>query len=172
MTARPPQARVVIALSRNRARLPAVKFDVLALFDRVTRFVFGIMLAIITLGIVIGVARLFLNLGDLLMNGDITRHYFRIVSEVLTLFILIELSRSLTDYFIEHRLRMTFIVDAGIVFVLREVMIKLFEHEISTADIYALSMLLFVLGSLRIASVLVFQREKRMHDLIAPDRQE
>jgi uncharacterized membrane protein (DUF373 family) len=165
-------ARVVIALSRSRARLPAVKFDILVLFDRVTRLVFGIMLAVITLGIVIGVARLFLNLGDLLINEDITRYYVRIVSEVLTLFILIELSRSLTDYFIEHRLRMTFIVDAGIVFVLREVMIKLFGHEISTANTYALSMLLFVLGSLRIASVLVFQREKRMHDLITQDRNE
>ena len=105
-----------------------------------------------------------------LMNGDITRHYVRIVSEVLTLFILIELSRSLTDYFSEQRLRMTFIVDAGSVFVLRELMIKLFEHRISSAEICALSLLLFVLGSLRIASVLVFQREKRMHDLITSDR--
>lgn len=135
----------------------------MAFFDRVTRVVFGIMLAVITLCIIVGVARLFLNLGDLLLNENITRQYALIVSEVLTLFILIELSRSLAEYFIEHRLRMTFIVDAGIVFVLREIMIKLFEHTISPPDIYALSLLLFVLGSLRIASVLVFQREKRMH---------
>ena len=112
---------------------------------------------------VVGVARLFLNLHDLLLNEDITRHYVRIISEVLTLFILIELSRSLVEYFSEHRLRMTFIVDAGIVFVLREIMIKLFEHQISTEEIYALSVLLFVLGSLRIGSVMVFQREKMMH---------
>jgi len=42
-------------------------------------------------------------------------------------------------------------------------MIKLFEHQIAVEEIYALSVLLFVLGSLRIASVLVFQREKMMH---------
>jgi uncharacterized membrane protein (DUF373 family) len=66
------------------------------------------------------------------------------------------------DFFSEHRLRMTFIVDASIVFVLREIMIKLFEQRIGVEEVYALSTLLFVLGSLRIASILVFQREKRM----------
>jgi uncharacterized membrane protein (DUF373 family) len=80
------------------------------------------------------------------------------------------------DYFSAHRLRMTFIVDAGIVFVLREIMIKLFEHKIAVEEIYALSALMFVLGSLRIASVLVFQREKMMHTetlpLTAPGRTE
>lgn len=139
------------------------KIDITIIFDRVTRLVFGVMLLFIMLGVVVGVARLFLNLHDLLLNEDITRHYVRIISEVLTLFILIELSRSLAEYFSEHRLRMTFIVDAGIVFVLREIMIKLFEHQISTEEIYALSVLLFVLGSLRIGSVMVFQREKMMH---------
>jgi uncharacterized membrane protein (DUF373 family) len=134
------------------------------LYDKVICAAFSVMLLFIALGIVVGVARLFLNVGDLLANEDITRQYVRIISEVLTLFILIELSRSLTDYFSEHRLRMTFIVDAGIVFVLREIMIKLFEHQISPAELYALSMLLFVLGSLRIGSVLMFQREKRMLD--------
>ncbi|MGD9788479.1 MAG: phosphate-starvation-inducible PsiE family protein [Sulfuricellaceae bacterium] len=141
-----------------------MKSPLMKLYDKVICAAFSVMLLFIALGIVVGVARLFLNVGDLLANEDITRQYVRIISEVLTLFILIELSRSLTDYFSEHRLRMTFIVDAGIVFVLREIMIKLFEHQISPGDIYALSVLLFVLGCLRIGSVLVFQREKRMLD--------
>jgi uncharacterized membrane protein (DUF373 family) len=130
--------------------------------------VFGIMLVVITVGIVVGVARLFLNLRELLLNDDITRQYMRIVSEVMTLFVLIELSRSLAEYFIANRLRMTFIADAAIVFVLREVMIKLFEHTIFVAEIYALSTLILVLGGLRIASVLVFQREKMMHAEMQP----
>ena len=134
------------------------------MFHHVIRFVFAIMLLFIALGIMVGVSRLFLNLGSLLMNEDITRHYMRVISEVLTLFILIELSRSLVEYFSEQRLRMTFIVDAGIVFVLRELMIKLFEHKIAPEEIYALSALMFVLGSLRIGSVMVFQREKTMFD--------
>jgi hypothetical protein len=41
-------------------------------------------------------------------------------------------------------------------------LIKLFEHKIAADDIYALSALLFVLGCLRTAAVLVYQREKRL----------
>jgi uncharacterized membrane protein (DUF373 family) len=41
-------------------------------------------------------------------------------------------------------------------------MIKLFEHKIAADEIYALSALLLVLGCLRTAAVLVYQREKRL----------
>lgn len=147
-------------------KIPFAKLAPLKLFERVIEVVFGIILLVITLGIIIGTARLFGGLGDLLAWEDITRHYVRIISDVLTLFILIDLSRTLADYFTAHRLRMTFIVDAGIVFILREIVVKLFEAKIGTAEIYALSTLLAVLGALRIGSVLVFQREKAMLEQI------
>ena len=135
-------------------------FSATKTFDRAVNLIFGVLLLFITIGLVIGVVHLFLQFGNLVMGSDITRHYVRIVSDVLTLFVLIELSRSLVSHFSEHRLRLTFIVDAGIVFVLREIMLKLFEQKILADEIYALSVLLFVLGGLRTASVLVYQREK------------
>ena len=95
-------------------------------FDRAISLIFGVLLLFITIGIITGVVHLFLQFGNLVMSTDITRHYVRIVSDVLTLFVLIELSRSVVSHFSEHRLRLTFIVDAGIVFVLREIMFKLF----------------------------------------------
>lgn len=142
--------------------IPFARFVHLNLFERVIEIVFGIMLLFIVLAIVIGTVHLFVRLPDLLTWEDSTRHYVRIVSDVLTLFILVELSRTLADYFTAQRLRMTFIVDAGIVFVLRELMIKLFEGKIEFAEIYALSGLIAVLGALRVGSVLVFQREQAM----------
>jgi uncharacterized membrane protein (DUF373 family) len=146
-------------------------FSATKIFDRAAGLIFGVLLLFITFGIIVGVVHLFLKFSDLVTNADITHHYVRIVSDVLTLFVLIELSRSLVSHFSEHRLRLTFIVDAGIVFVLREIMLKLFEQKISPDEVYALSALLFVLGCLRTASVLVYQREKwllakkRMKDL-------
>ncbi len=139
-----------------------MKIRPLALFEKVISWALGVLLAFITLGIIIGVLRLFLNLGDLALHEDLTRQYQRLITDVLTLFILVELSRSLANYFTTHRLRMTFIVDAGIVFILREVMIKLFEHKITVEELYALSALLFVLGALRISSIVVHQSEMKM----------
>jgi uncharacterized membrane protein (DUF373 family) len=139
-----------------------MKINLPQIFDKIIGVVLNVMLLFIILGIVIGVGLLFLTLVDLVMSKDVARQYQHIISDVLTLFILIELSRSLMDYFTTHRLRMTFIVDAGIVFVLREIMIKIFEHTITPEEIYALSTLLFVLSALRIGSVVVYQREKKM----------
>jgi uncharacterized membrane protein (DUF373 family) len=95
----------------------------------------------------------------LLKFEGITGHYIDLIADVLTLYVLIELSRSLVEYFDTHKIRLTFIVDAAIVFVIREIMIALFKHEIEAQMLYALSAFLFVLGALRIGSVLVNQRE-------------
>lgn len=148
-------------------KIPFARFIRLTLFERTIEIVFGIMLLFITLSIVIGTAHLFQRLVDLLPWEDNTRHYVRIVSDVLTLFILIELARSLADYFTAHRLRIMFIVDAGIVFIVREIVIKLFEAKIDAAEIYALAALIAVLGALRIGSVVVFQREQAMIENLA-----
>ena len=140
----------------------SMKERLLLVLDKTIAAVFAVIIVVLTLGVVIGTVRLFINLGTLAASGGVTGQYLKTISDVLTLFILVELTRSLVDYFSENRLRLTFIVDAAIVFVLREIMIKLFEHKISTEELYALSALLFVMGALRIASVLVYQREKQM----------
>ncbi len=135
-------------------------------FDRIIAVVFSVILVIITLGIIIGVVQLLYTLGDMVMKEELGRDYLKLISEVLTLFILIELSRSLVEYFNTRRLRMTFIVDAAIVFVLREIMIKLFEHKITPEELYALSALLLVMSLLRIGSFWIYQREQdtlRLH---------
>ncbi len=139
-----------------------MKDRLLLILERTIAAVFAAIIVVLTIGVVIGTVRLFINLGNLAASGGVTGQYMSTISDVLTLFILVELTRSLVDYFSENRLRLTFIVDAAIVFVLREIMIKLFEHKIGTDEIYALSALLFVMGALRIASVLVFQRERQM----------
>ena len=135
------------------------KVDFRGLFERVVAVVFAVILVIITLGIIIGVFQLLFTLGGMVVHKALGRDYLELISEVLTLFILIELSRSLVDYFDSQQLRMTFIVDAAIVFVLREIMIKLFEHKITIDEIYALSALLLVMSLLRIGSYWVYQKD-------------
>lgn len=139
-------------------------------FDRVTGVIFGVILVFILLGMAIGTARLFVSVLQLVSEPGVAQRYLAMISDILALFVLVELSRSLVEYFNTLRLRLTFIVDAAIVFLLREVMIKTFEHRMETAEIYALSALLLVLGALRIGSVLVFQRERTMLETIDRDR--
>lgn len=139
-----------------------MKIDFKWIFNKVVGVVFSLMLVFLTLSVIIGVFRLFFILGELVVHKELVHDYQRIISDVLTLFILIELSRSLAEYFNINRLRLTFIVDATIVFVLREMMIRLFEHEVVPNEMFSLSALLLVLGAIRTASVVVYQREKQL----------
>lgn len=136
------------------------------LFNKVTDVVFMAILIAMTLAMAIGTVKLFGNIWQMLTEPGITGKYIGIITDVLTLFVLVELSKSLVDYFHTHRLRMTFIVDAAIVFFIREVMIMVFQHKITTDEIYSLSVLLLVLTVLRIGSILMFQRERTIVDSV------
>ncbi len=134
-----------------------------AIFDSATRVVFSIILAFIVLGIAVGAAQLFITTWKLFAFQGITGHYIDLIADVLTLYVLIELSRSLVEYFDTRRLRLTFIADAAIVFVIREVLILLFKHEVEAQMLLALSLFLLVLGALRIGSVLVYRHEQQIN---------
>ncbi len=132
------------------------------LYETATGLIFGVILLFITVIMIIGVVRLFFQVSTLIQAGGITGSYLNIFTDVLTLFVLIELSRSLAEYFTSRRLRLTPVIDAGIVFVLRHIMIELFHHRLDTEDTFALSALLLALGLIRIASASSFQRDKRI----------
>lgn len=148
-----------VTISQNQeAKMISEKIKVY--FDKTVDVVFGVILVFIIVGIIAGTLQLFVTTWNSWSLSGITSHYIDIIFDVLTLYVLIELSRSLVEYFNTNRLRLTFIVDAAIVFVLREILIALFKHELATDMLYAFSAFLLVLGALRIGSVLVYQREK------------
>ncbi|BDY05175.1 phosphate-starvation-inducible PsiE family protein [Ferrimonas sp. YFM] len=129
-------------------------------YDRAIDAVFGLILLFISIGVAIGAMKLFFTTWDLIRAEGVTGNYIHIITDVLTLYVMIELSKSLVEYFKSHRLRLTFILDAAIVFIVREILIALFKHEIKAEMLYAFSVFLLVLGTIRIAAVVVYQREK------------
>jgi uncharacterized membrane protein (DUF373 family) len=129
-------------------------------YELVIGLIFAVILLFITVIMIIGVIRLFFQVGTLIQSDGITGSYLNIFTDVLTLFVLIELSRSLAEYFTSRRLRLTPVIDAGIVFVLRHIMIELFHHRLDTQNTYALSALLLALGLIRVGSSISFQRRR------------
>ena len=139
-----------------------MKIDFLAWFNRAIAGIFGLMTIVIILVLAVGVVDLFVDIRDLIMEHKLRSGYLEIIYDVLTLFVLIELLRSITEYFYSKRLRMSFIADAAIVFVLREVMIKLFEGKVVPEEIYAMSALIVALTVLRAGSMLLHQRDAKL----------
>lgn len=135
-------------------------------FDKVVNVAFAAVITMIIVAIIIGVLQLVFSISGLLEFKGISGHYIDFISDILTIYVLVELSRSLIEYFHSHRLRLTFILDAAIIFVIRELLIGLFKHNIEADMLYALSAFLFVLGALRIASIMVYLKEKALNDLV------
>jgi uncharacterized membrane protein (DUF373 family) len=74
-------------------------------FQRSVDGISGLSLPMITFGLVIGVAHLFKTVGFFTAYEELTRDYQGIISEVLTVFILVELIGSIMAYFTSRQLR-------------------------------------------------------------------
>lgn len=137
----------------NMSNITGTKGQILRFYGRIIDVivVFLILVMLVTLGVAfIGVLY---DLYDALSN---LRHEVAIqtlVISILSVFVLIELFRTFTDYLEFHRIRLRVLTEVAIVFILRDIFIGLYSHNLSWQDILALAVLLAVLVTARIASV-------------------
>jgi uncharacterized membrane protein (DUF373 family) len=123
------------------------------LLKRIVDVIIKIMVPFIILALLLGVARIFLDLRGVYTSATIDEGFNLLVTNILSMFIVIELLRSILDYFEIHRLRITFIIDGALVFILREIMIGIYQHEMEVFEIISLSVLLLVIGIIRTLAI-------------------
>jgi uncharacterized membrane protein (DUF373 family) len=126
----------------------------------VTALVFIMMLTL--LGAVAGLVLDFIGAANALLGAVYTHTLAHgvvdsidreLVIDVLSVFVLIELFRTFTDYLEFHRVRLRVLTEVGIAFILREIFIGLYDHSMNWPEILALATLLAVLVTARIAAV-------------------
>jgi uncharacterized membrane protein (DUF373 family) len=130
-------------------------------FTRIIDTMIKFMIPIVIVALMMGIARVILDLRAVFGSQSIAAAFDLMVTNILSMFIVIELLRSIIEYFTVHRLKITFITDAAIVFVLREIMIGLYEHNLEAGMIIALAVLILVIGGLRTLAI-VFSPEKHL----------
>jgi uncharacterized membrane protein (DUF373 family) len=86
-----------------------------------------------------------------------------LVIDVLSVFVLIELFRTFTEYLEFHRVRLRVLAEVGVAFILREIFIGLYDRSMDWRNILALAALLAVLVTARIAAV-QFQPQDASHE--------
>ena len=127
-------------------------------FNKIVDAMIKFMIPLVIIALLMGIARLLLDLRTVFGSRTIAAAFDMMVTNILSMFIVIELLRSIIEYFSVHRLKITFITDAALVFVLREIMIGLYEHTMHQNMILSLSALILVLGGIRTLAV-VFSPE-------------
>jgi uncharacterized membrane protein (DUF373 family) len=128
-------------------------------FTKIVDTMIKFMIPIVIIALLMGIARVILDLRAVFGSQKLAAAFDMIVANILSMFIVIELLRSLIEYFTVHRLKITFITDAALVFVLREIMVGLYQHNLEAGMIMALAALILVIGGIRTLAV-VFSPEK------------
>ncbi len=132
-------------------------------FTKIVDGMIKFMIPLVIIALLMGIARVILDLRSIFGSQTLAVAFDLMVTNILSMFIVIELLRSIIEYFTVHRLKITFITDAALVFVLREIMIGLYQHSLEQGMIIALAALILVIGGIRTLAV-VFSPEK-VHEM-------
>lgn len=128
---------------------------------KIVDIIIRLMIPFIILALLLGVARICLDLRGIWQSSTIAQGFTTLVTNILSMFIVIELLRSILDYFEIHRLRLTFIIDGSLVFIIREIMVGIYQHQISHPEVIAFSILLLVIGIIRTLAILYSPKNPR-----------
>jgi uncharacterized membrane protein (DUF373 family) len=131
----------------------AIDSSATKLFRLVADWMVKLLVPLSIIALMMGVARVFIDLLHVYRSPSIAEGFDTMVADILSMFVVIELLKSIVEYFEVHRLKLTFVLDAAVVFLLREVMIGVYRRSLDGGQLGAIAALLLVLGAFRIAAV-------------------
>ena len=108
----------------------------LFLYRRATRLVFNLVLVALLIGLFVGVGRTFLELGLTLSEPTLRLGLKELITNVLSLVIVLELVRVFVDYFELERVRLEVLLEIGVALALRELLLLLFAEKLSGLDLF------------------------------------
>jgi len=101
----------------------------------------------------LGMERIFLDLKRVFLSPSITEGFNSLLTDILSMFVVMELFRTILEYFEIHRLRITSIIDGALVFILREIMVGIYQHNMSANETISLVVLLLVMRVIRTLAI-------------------
>jgi uncharacterized membrane protein (DUF373 family) len=122
------------------------------IFKTIIDLVTIIILYILILALLSGVINILLQIKSILF-GALGGGFGQIVSSVLTIFVLIDLFKTFVDFREHEEIRITYVTDATILIVMREIAAGIYAQRFDYQFILGLSTLLLILGIIRALDV-------------------
>lgn len=111
-----------------------------------------VILYVLLLALFVGVIHILLDINSIIF-GTLGGGFGQIVASVLTVFILIDLFKTFIDYREHQEIRITYVTDATILIVMREIAAGVYAQRFDYPFVLGLSILLFSLGIIRALAV-------------------
>jgi uncharacterized membrane protein (DUF373 family) len=122
------------------------------IFKTIIDLVTIVILYILILALLAGVINILLQIKSILF-GTLGGGFGQVVSSVLTIFILIDLFKTFVDFREHEEIRITYVTDATILIVMREIAAGVYDQRFDYQFILGLSTLLLILGIIRALAV-------------------
>ena len=124
------------------------------IFNLAIKVIIIILTMFIIAVLVVGLFHTIWGIKEFFFTKSIGQSFNVIVVNILTYLVIIELFRSFVVYFEAHRFRLSTMIDPAIVFVIRELIVKLYgEQNMTWQTIAAFGFLLLCLGTIRSLAV-------------------
>ena len=108
----------------------------LSLYRRATQLVFNLVVVALLIGLFVGVVRTFLDLGLTVTEPTVRLGLKDLVTNVLSLVIVLELVRVFVEYFEFERVRLEVLLEIAVALTLRELLLNLFAEKLSGLDLF------------------------------------
>jgi uncharacterized membrane protein (DUF373 family) len=123
-------------------------------FNLAIKVIVIILTVLIIAVLVVGLFQMVWEIKQFLSTKPVGQSFNVIVVNILTFLVIIELFRSFVVYFETQRFRLSTMIDPAIVFVIRELIVKLYgEQDMPWETIAAFGFLLLCLGIIRSLAV-------------------
>jgi uncharacterized membrane protein (DUF373 family) len=122
------------------------------IFKTIIDLVTIIILYILILALIAGVINILMDIKSILL-GTLGGGFAQIVSSVITIFVLIDLFKTFVDFREHEEIRITYVTDATILIVMREIAAGVYDQRFDYQFILGLSTLLLILGIIRALAV-------------------
>ncbi len=122
------------------------------IFRKIIDSITTLFLYVLLLTLVVGMLKTVFDL-RLTLFTSLDIGFNHMVSSVLTIFILIDLFNTFVDYHEHERIKLTYVTDATILIVMREIAVGMYAKEFTSDFIFALSSLILVLGIVRVLAI-------------------
>lgn len=124
------------------------------IFKKFMQYIINVLVVYIMLVLSVGLVRTLLGMKNFFVNMPIGQTFNIVVTEILTFLVIIELFRSFIDYFEAHRFRLNTMIDPAIMFVIRELIVKLYgNQEVSWQGLSGFGFLIVCMGIVRTLAV-------------------
>jgi uncharacterized membrane protein (DUF373 family) len=108
----------------------------LSLYRRATQLVFNLVVVALLIGLFVGVVRTFSELGLTVTEPTVRLGLKDLITNVLSLVIVLELVRVFVEYFEFERVRLEVLLEIAVALTLRELLLNLFAEKLSGLDLF------------------------------------